>query len=131
MPTGGTLTISVQNVKISVGGPASLKPVKYVKISIRDNGIGIPRENLSKIFDPYFSAKRFGSQPGIGLGLSISYAIIKRHNGHIGVDSELGKGTTFTIYLPTADHHTETRAAANDEPLPEKKDIRLMGDDAA
>ena len=67
-----------------------------------DNGIGIPEENLNKIFDPYFSTKEMGSQKGMGLGLSICHSIIMRHGGHITVESRLGVGTTFHIYLPAS-----------------------------
>jgi CheY-like chemotaxis protein len=73
---------------------------EYVHILIQDEGVGIPEENLSKIFDPYFTTKDMGSQKGVGLGLAICYSIIKKHNGYILVDSVPGKGTTFQIYLP-------------------------------
>jgi len=69
----------------------------HVEISISDNGCGIPDENLDKVFDPFFTTKEQGK--GTGLGLSISYGIIKRHSGSIEVQSEAGKGTTFTIKL--------------------------------
>ena len=71
---------------------------EYLKISIKDNGIGIPPEHLTKLFDPYFTTKKDGT----GLGLTITYSIIKRHNGHISVESEVDKGTTFYIYLPNS-----------------------------
>jgi CheY-like chemotaxis protein len=70
-----------------------------VAISIEDQGLGIPEENLQKIFDPYFTTK----QTGNGLGLAITYSIIKNHRGHISVRSQLGQGSTFTIYLPASD----------------------------
>ncbi len=70
----------------------------HIEISIMDNGCGIPKETLGKIFDPFFTTKKPGE--GTGLGLAISYGIIKRHNGSIEVNSEVGKGTTFTIKLP-------------------------------
>ena len=69
----------------------------YVEIVITDNGCGIPKENLEKIFDPFFSTK---GQKGTGLGLSVIWGIIDNHKGKIGVESELYKGTTFTIHLP-------------------------------
>lgn len=98
LPDGGTITIRAQNVTLDEGNVLPLKAGRYVKISIEDQGIGIPREHLSKIFDPYFTTKQKGS----GLGLSIVYSIIKKHDGHITVRSELGRGTTFTIYLPAS-----------------------------
>ncbi|MCH8963235.1 MAG: two-component sensor histidine kinase, partial [Bacteroidetes bacterium] len=67
-------------------------------IRISDNGVGIPEEHLSKLFNPFFTTKPVGQ--GTGLGLSISYGIIQKHGGCIEVDSEVGRGTTFTIYLP-------------------------------
>ena len=73
---------------------------RYVKILIQDNGIGIPRKNIRKIFDPYFSTKDKMNQEGMGLGLTICYSIIKKHEGHITVESEKGKGTTAILYLP-------------------------------
>ena len=76
--------------------------MKDAKISIKDQGIGIPQESLAKIFDPYFSTKEMGAQKGVGLGLSISDSIIKKHDGIITVESELGRGTTFSIYLPAS-----------------------------
>jgi len=77
-----------------------LKKGKYVKIFIEDNGIGIPKANIEKIFDPYFSTKDKGTQKGMGLGLTICYSIIKKHEGHIAVESREGIGTTVTLYLP-------------------------------
>ena len=72
---------------------------KYVCVDIIDTGKGIPEENLKKIFDPFFTTKPVGQ--GTGLGLSVSYEIIKRYEGRIEVASKLGKGTTFTVMLPT------------------------------
>lgn len=69
-----------------------------VQIMVRDNGVGIPKEDLSKIFDPFYTTKDVGG--GMGLGLSITYGIIERHGGTIEVESEVGKGTTFTVTIP-------------------------------
>jgi PAS domain S-box-containing protein len=70
-----------------------------VIVSIRDNGVGIPKEHIDKIFDPFFTTRGVGE--GTGLGLSISYGIVERHNGEILVGSQLGSGTTFTVRIPT------------------------------
>lgn len=99
MPNGGVINVRGENINISEKDNLPLKEGKYLKVSIEDQGIGIPDENLPKIFDPYFSTKDKYSQKGMGLGLSISYSIVKRHNGLITVDSKLGVGTTFHIYL--------------------------------
>lgn len=96
MPGGGIIEIKAENTLINVESPLPLSEGMYVKISIKDNGVGIPREHLSNIFDPYFSTKQRGS----GLGLTSSYSIIRKHCGLIEVDSEIGIGTTFQIYLP-------------------------------
>jgi len=76
-----------------------LNPGKYAQLSVSDNGHGIPRELMDKIFEPYFTTKEQGK--GTGLGLAVVYGIIKKHNGEITVESEVGKGTTFNILLPT------------------------------
>ena len=100
MPSGGTIVISCENVNITPQNKLPLIKEDHVKISIHDEGVGIPEENLSKIFDPYFTTKGMGSQKGVGLGLAICYSIVRNHNGYILVDSVPGKGTTFQIYLP-------------------------------
>lgn len=98
MPGGGKLRVSAKNYEYdgSEKELAELSGNYFVKISFSDTGHGIPKENLQKIFDPYFTTKQRGS----GLGLATTYAIIKKHGGRITVDSQLGEGTTFSIYLP-------------------------------
>ncbi|MGD2086984.1 MAG: ATP-binding protein [Candidatus Aminicenantes bacterium] len=71
-----------------------------LKITVKDNGIGILPGNIEKVFDPYFTTRDKADQKGIGLGLTLCYSIVKKHNGHIAVESEPGKGTIFTLYLP-------------------------------
>jgi len=89
MPEGGVIAINTE-----------LKD-NYVKIDFSDTGIGIPKENLPRIFEPFFTTKgKDSSKSGTGLGLSVAYAIIERHGGKIELTSEVGKGTTFTIWLP-------------------------------
>ncbi len=84
----------------SSGCERLLQEGKYIKISIHDQGAGITKEDLSMIFDPYFSTKERGTLKGMGLGLAAAYSIIKRHNGHIAAESQVNMGTTIHIYLP-------------------------------
>jgi PAS domain S-box-containing protein len=95
MPEGGIIDIICENYVKDENLPLALPHGEYVKISIRDKGIGIPVNLLDKIFDPYFSTKQEGS----GLGLALTHSIIVQHAGHIDVESEPGEGTTFSIYL--------------------------------
>ncbi|MCU0600951.1 MAG: ATP-binding protein, partial [Desulfobacterales bacterium] len=81
---------------------STLLPGTYVKVSISDQGNGIPSEILERIFDPYFSTKHRPSEKGRGLGLTIVYAIVKRHKGHIVFESRPKAGTTVIVYLPAA-----------------------------
>jgi len=106
MPEGGTITLRAENATV---GPEHALPIadgEYIKISVEDQGIGIPQEHLNKVFDPYFSTKQSAS----GLGLSASYSIVQKHEGHISIDSRLGQGTSVCIYLPaSAEDMTEKR----------------------
>ncbi len=102
MPKGGTITISCENAIVVEPSKLPLKQGNYVRINVRDHGIGIPQEHLPKIFDPYFTTKQKGS----GLGLAMAYSIVSQHGGHIFAESVPGKGTTFIIYLPAFDSVT-------------------------
>jgi two-component system, cell cycle sensor histidine kinase and response regulator CckA len=97
---GGEVTIAVENVSLPQENNFSLSEGDYVKISIKDNGSGIPPENLDKIFDPFFSTKDTVTQRGVGLGLSICQSIIKKHKGAISVESTEGESTTVTMLIP-------------------------------
>jgi two-component system cell cycle sensor histidine kinase/response regulator CckA len=96
---GGTITIAAENAEINSSSHLPLNNGTYLKISIKDEGCGIPPENIENIFDPYFTTKEEGNG---GLGLATTYSIIKKHDGYITVDSEVGKGSTFTFYLPAS-----------------------------
>jgi len=103
MPEGGTLTIGAENLHVEGGEEdlaLPLAPGDYVKITVNDQGVGIPEEHLCKIFDPYFSTRPMGVQKGMGLGLATAHAIVQKHGGHIAVESVPGEGTTVSIYLP-------------------------------
>ena len=116
MPTGGTLRVECGNLELLAENPRlRLKPGRYLRIVVRDEGVGIPEENLKKIFDPYFTTKPKGS----GLGLATSYSIIKNHGGIIDVVSQPGEGTTFHIFLPASDKPADAiEAPAPEAPVP-------------
>jgi PAS domain S-box-containing protein len=101
MPNGGMLSIRGENIIVSAQDNFPIRENLYLKISVRDTGPGIPEENLARIFDPYYSTKDSFSQKGLGLGLAVCYSVIKKHGGLITVESQVGEGTTFHIYLPS------------------------------
>lgn len=109
MPDGGTLTLSAENVEIDAHYAASqpgAKPGKYVVMRVADIGMGIARESIDRIFDPFFTTKEVGK--GTGLGLSTVLGITKSHGGFVRLQSELGEGSTFEIYIP-ASQGTKTK----------------------
>ncbi|MGV8056958.1 MAG: ATP-binding protein [Smithellaceae bacterium] len=130
MPHGGIIRISLNNItpdgKLETGALRAYQDMDFVMISIRDTGVGIPQENLGKIFDPYFTTK--GKNTGIGL--STAYSIITRHNGHIRVESTEGIGSTFTIYLPAAKEVTpDIKPESTPQKIYTRGDFVLVMDD--
>ncbi|HAS17630.1 MAG TPA: hypothetical protein DCR39_07050 [Nitrospiraceae bacterium] len=125
MPQGGNITIRCDNVTIDTEDSLPYKKGDYLRVSIEDIGIGIPREHFQKIFDPYFTTKQKGS----GLGLSTAYSIIKRHDGVITVDSTLGIGTTFHIYLPVSEREVATEITGEKVLVSGKGKILLVDDE--
>ncbi|MFC1839844.1 PAS domain S-box protein, partial [Thermodesulfobacteriota bacterium] len=111
MPEGGIIQVAAENLIIEDRHGLPVKPGRYIKTSITDQGVGIPEKHLSNLFDPYFTTK----QERNGLGLATTYSIIKKHDGHIRVESTLGEGTTFHIYL-----------SASEKVVPEKEEVRLI-----
>lgn len=99
MPKGGQLHVRAENRRRTGSGPGPLPDGPYVVVAVADEGVGIPGELLEKIFDPFFTTKPQGS----GLGLTIGYAIVQRHGGHVEVESLPGRGTTFSVWLPAAE----------------------------
>jgi len=115
MPDGGTIAITTENVCIREDycrTHAWARPGDYVLASVTDTGCGMDETTRGQIFEPFFTTKDVGQ--GTGLGLSTVYGLVKQHDGQIEVESEVGKGTTFRIYLPTVDHPV---AVANDQPV--------------
>ena len=128
MPNGGKIIVSAKNCSLKDSKIVNLPKGKYIKISIKDNGIGIPENILHKIFDPYFSTKDGGS----GLGLTISHSIIKKHNGQITVESKQDVGSTFNIYLPASKKKLLGKENAKEEfkiESPDTKGKILLMDD--
>ena len=112
MPEGGVINISAEKETIDTNDHLPLRDGDYIVVRVADEGTGIPPEHIAKVFDPYFTTKQKGS----GLGLASVYSIIKNHAGHIDLTSEIGKGTTFNIYLPVS-KTAAARAIKEDEEI--------------
>ena len=112
MPEGGVVTIRAEHVRINEKERGELKDGDHVKISVEDQGSGIPEEQLPKIFDPFFTTK----ERGRGLGLAIAFSIVDRHGGHMEVESALGGGTAVHVYLPASGKSVEPGERVKDEP---------------
>ena len=128
MPQGGSITIRSRSLKQErhiLRGQDDMPPGDYVVIEIADTGTGIPREIMQRIFEPFFSTKEIGA--GTGLGLSTVYGIVRQTGGFIHVDSEVNKGTTFTIYLPT--YQDDGSAEPAPTPAEEARDDAKPGPD--
>jgi CheY-like chemotaxis protein len=125
MPEGGPIIITARNVLKPDSMHPQLTKGNYVEISVKDSGIGIPEKYLQKIFDPYFTTKEKGS----GLGLATSYSIVRNHDGLIDVTSELGKGSTFSLYLPATRVEGEVRDFGAATPCVRKGKVLVMDDD--
>ena len=125
MPQGGQIDIRAENITLNEEEIISLAQGNYVKISIKDQGIGIQEEYMDKIFDPYFTTKQAGS----GLGLATTFSIVEKHKGYIGVTSELGVGTEFHIYLPAAANGIQEENGKEDMPFAGTGKILVMDDE--
>ncbi len=130
MAGGGTVTISLTNKELVDDHEVGLFPGKYVKICLTDEGLGIEKQYLDKIFDPYFSTKEKNSNKGAGLSLAIVHSIINKHEGKITVESAPGRGTTFTLYLPALSTDWE-KEPGRTAILPSGKGRVLVVDDDA
>jgi len=126
MPGGGVLTLQTYGVSAAEARRIDsdvLPAADYTALSVSDTGTGIPRDVLGKIFEPFFTTKEVGK--GTGLGLSTVYGIVKQSGGFIFADSVVGKGTTFTIYLPV--HHSEKEKEEPAAPVAKPKSPELWG----
>jgi PAS domain S-box-containing protein len=124
MPDGGAIQVQGENLIVEDAQGLPLRPGKYIRVSLQDKGIGIAPEHQSRLFDPYFTTKQKGS----GLGLAVAYSIIKHHDGYITVESELGEGTTFCIYLPASEKEP-SRPEEREEKVPIGDGKILLMDD--
>lgn len=124
MPAGGVIVVKAENVTIA-SDKTALPEGDYVKIIVKDEGIGIQKDHLEKIFEPYFTTKQKGS----GLGLATSYSIVKNHDGYITVDSALGVGTTFCVWLPACKKEVVANTEQCKAPGEGRGRILLMDDE--
>jgi nitrogen-specific signal transduction histidine kinase/ActR/RegA family two-component response regulator len=133
MPRGGKLIVETEvfDVEQSFAREHSMSPGRYVMLAVSDNGVGMDEATRSRIFEPFFTTKESGK--GSGLGLATVYGIVKQAGGHILVHSEPGQGTTFKIYLPSAEHKVGMGAQAQEQALPARREgvkILLVEDDS-
>ncbi len=127
MQEGGVLTIRAENAYEETEQALSVNDRNYVKLTVKDSGIGIPEKNLQKIFDPYFTTKDKGN----GLGLATAYSIIKKHEGLIRVESTVGEGTTFFISIPASDKKPSAGTVDKADLRVGEGRILIMDDDKA
>jgi CheY-like chemotaxis protein len=129
MPGGGDLYFQTENVALDKEylKPFDAKPGRYVKISVRDTGVGMDQKTQQRIFDPFFTTKTMGK--GTGLGLASAYGIIKNHGGLINIHSEKGKGTTFSLYLPASEKIVTEEKKVSEEVLSGTETILFVDDE--
>lgn len=126
MPEGGTIEIFGEIIDLLEMNPFQLPAGSYIRLIIKDQGIGIPEEHLDKIFDPYFTTKEMGH----GLGLATSFSIIRKHQGTIDVKSKVGEGTSVILYLPIVPQKSPLdRQVMKKKPLGRSLSILLMDDE--
>lgn len=131
MPRGGSIEIGARNAHLAEGQVQPLKAGHYIQWYVRDHGMGMSKEHLKRIFDPYFTTKQMGSVKGMGLGLAICYSIVKSHEGMITVESTPGAGTTFMVYIPASNGEKDEKkpVAATEAPSTPKPKVLLIDDE--
>ena len=128
MPAGGTLRVSAENLELPCASHSlGLRAGRWVRLSLQDQGIGIPEESLKKIFDPYFTTK----PKGTGLGLATAYSIVKNHGGLIHVESHPGEGSTFSLCLPASEKQIVPLPAMPLQPVADSPRILVIDDEEA
>jgi PAS domain S-box-containing protein len=125
MPNGGVVRVSADNLTLEAESPLALPPGRYCRITVKDHGTGIKPEHLGKVFDPYFTTK----EKGTGLGLATSYSIVKKHDGLMTVDSTLGVGSEFHVYLPASEKQVKPAAPEPAAPAQGQGRVLVMDDE--
>ena len=130
MPGGGELFLETSSTQLAKEEcePYSIEPGTYVKIAVTDTGMGMEKKVRQQIFDPFFTTKRIGR--GTGLGLASAYGIVKNHSGAITVDSQVGEGTTFLIYLPVSNRMPTAEPSVNNDLVRGTGTILLVDDES-
>jgi PAS domain S-box-containing protein len=129
---GDLIEVRAENMEIGISTELdglTFAPGKYVVISVRDHGGGIPKEHLQRVFDPYFSTKEKGARKGMGLGLAATYAIVTNHGGRVTIQSERGQGTTVKMIFPARQAVSEAQRPPSALPPRRKKKILVMEDE--
>jgi CheY-like chemotaxis protein len=127
MPLGGSLLINAENVALDENYARlhiDAKPGEYLMISVSDNGMGIASEIQERIFDPFFTTKEMGK--GTGLGLATALTIVRSHGGFLNVYSDLGRGTRFSVYIPTAKTEERAKSAVQPGTMPRGADELIL-----
>jgi two-component system cell cycle sensor histidine kinase/response regulator CckA len=128
MPNGGKVVITTGNTMAdahTISQFSSVKPGRFAAITIADTGVGMDEKMRSRVFEPWFTTKEFGT----GLGLSVVYGVVQSHGGFINLESEVGNGTSFTMYLPCSDVKAKSEARKRRQRLPRGSENILMIDD--